>query len=144
MTTTSLMTTTSFTLIENGQSHAIEATTGDSPLRLAAEPLLNALGWTQKPEGLCQGDVCIPIGDRPDLITLQGIDLLGLSAVLGRPVAVDRDESVASLGAATAAHASQLARGIAPEFTLPDLSGEEFSLSSFRGKKVLLIAYASW
>ena len=138
------MTTTSFTLIEDGQSHSIEATIADSPLRLAAGPLLDALGWTHKPEGLCQGEVCIPIADRPDLITQQGIDLLGLSAILGRPVAVDRDESVASLGAATAAHASQLARGIAPEFTLPDLSGEEFSLSSFRGKKVLLIAYASW
>ncbi|MEE8165852.1 MAG: redoxin domain-containing (seleno)protein, partial [Myxococcota bacterium] len=100
------MTTTSFTLIENGRSHAIEATTGDSPLRLAAEPLLDALGWTQKPEGLCQGDVCIPVGNRPDLITQQGVDLLGLAEVLGRTVALERDESVASMGAATAAHAS--------------------------------------
>ncbi len=139
-----IMTTTAFTLIENGQSHTIEATTGDSPLRLTAEPLLDVLGWTHKPEGLCQGDVCIPLGDRPDLIDQQGIDLLGLGEALGRPVAVDREESVASMGAATAAHASQLAGGIAPEFTLPDLSGQEFSLSSFRGKKVLLIAYASW
>ena len=77
------MTATSFTLIEDGQSHSIEATTADSPLRLAAGPLLDALGWTHKPEGLCQGDVCIPIGDRPNLNTQQGFV----------PISVALDES---------------------------------------------------
>ncbi len=137
------MTDPSFTMIENGRSHEIPATT-DAILRLATEPVLEALGWTQKPEGLCQGDVCIPIAGRPDLITSQGIDLLGLGDVLGRPIAIDREESVASFGAETAAHGAQLAEGFAPDFTLPDLTGKEYSLSSFKGKKVLLIAYASW
>ncbi len=137
------MTDPSFTMIENGQSHEIPATT-DATLRLATEPVLEALGWTQKPEGLCQGDVCIPIAGRPDLITSQGIDLLGLGDVLGRPIAIDREESVASFGAETAAHGAQLAEGFAPDFTLPDLTGKEYSLSGFKGKKVLLIAYASW
>jgi len=130
-------------MIENGRSHEIAATT-DATLRLATEPVLEALGWTQKPEGLCQGDVCIPIAGCPDLITSQGIDLLELGDVLGRPIAIDREESVASFGAETAAHGAQLAEGFAPDFTLPDLTGKEYSLSSFKGKKVLLIAYASW
>lgn len=142
------MTNPHFTLIENGQSHEIAATTDskadDSVLRLATEPLLEALGWRQKSEGLCQGDVCIPIASRPDLITEQGLDLVALGEVLGRPVAIDRAESIASFGAETSAHGRALAEGFAPDFTLPDLSGKEFSLSSFKGKKVLLIAYASW
>ena len=142
------MTTPQFVMIENGRSHEIAATTDSkadsSTLRLATEPLLGALGWTQKPEGLCQGDVCIPIVSRPNLIAPSGIDLLGLGEVLGRPVAVDLDESVASFGAETAAHGTQLSEGFAPDFTLPDLSGKEYSLASFKGKKVLLIAYASW
>lgn len=138
------MPTTPFTLIDNGQRHEIDATTEDSTLRLATKPLLDALGWTQEAEGLCRGDVCIPIANQPDLITQQGIDLLALGAVLGRKVAVDRQESAASIGEETAANRAQLAQGIAPDFTLPDLSGKEYSLSSFRGKKVLLIAYASW
>ena len=142
------MPTPNFVVIENGRSHEVGATADrnseESTLRLAAEPLLDALGWTQKPEGLCQGDVCIPIGNQPELITSQGIDLMGLGEVLGRPVAVDPEESAASFGAETDSRHSQLAEGIAPDFTLPDLSGKEHSLSSFRGKKVLLIAYASW
>jgi hypothetical protein len=137
-----------FTIIENGESHAIDAAierkSSDSVLRLAAEPVLEALGWTQKPEGLCQGDTCIPIGNRPNLITPQGVDLVELAEVLGRPIAVDQEESVASFGAETASHGAGLVKGIAPDFTLPDLSGKEHSLSSFKGKKVLLIAYASW
>ena len=32
----------------------------------------------------------------------------------------------------------------APAFTLPDLDGKPHSLSDYRGKKVLLVAYASW
>jgi hypothetical protein len=142
------MTRPQLTVIENGRSHEIVTTTDSnaagSPPRLAAEPLLGALGWTQKSEGLCQGDVCIPIAGRADLITEQGVDLLALGEVLGRPVAIDREESVVSFGAETAAHGAQLSDGFAPDFTLPDLSGREYSLSSFKGKKVLLIAYASW
>jgi hypothetical protein len=142
------MSDSQFTLIENGHAHELGAGPGvkgeNSTLRLPTEPLLGALDWAQKPEGLCQGDVCIPIGSRPDLITSEGTDLVELSELLGRPLALDREESVASLGAATASHGSQLLEGIAPDFTLPDLSGKEYSLSSFKGKKVLLIAYASW
>jgi hypothetical protein len=138
------MSTTPFTLIDQGQPHQIDATTKGSTLRLATEPLLEALGWTQKTEGLCQGDICIPIANRPDLITQDGVDLVALGELLGRPIALDSDESTASIGEETAANTTLLADGIAPDFTLPDLSGKQHTLSSFRGKKVLLIAYASW
>ena len=32
----------------------------------------------------------------------------------------------------------------APEFTLPSLSGEQVSLSDYRGRKVVLFTWASW
>lgn len=138
------MTNTHYSLIEDGRSTEIAATNDGSIVRLASGPLLETLGWTQKPEGLCRGDVCIPIANRPGLIDEQGVDLAALAEVLGRPVAIDTDESVASMGSATEAHGAQLAGGVAPDFTLPDLSGTEHTLSDYRGKKVLLIAYASW
>jgi hypothetical protein len=138
----------SFSIIEDGRVHEIDARIGaeaESPtLRVAVAPMLDALGWTRKPEGLCQGEVCIPIRQRPDLIRDDGIDLKGLAEVLGRPLAIDLDERAASFGAPAAEHGSQLAQGMAPDFTLPDWTGKEHSLASFRGKKVLLIAYASW
>ncbi|MBW2292945.1 MAG: redoxin domain-containing protein [Deltaproteobacteria bacterium] len=136
--------TTPYILIEEGRSIEIAATNDGSTLRLAARPLLESLGWAQKPEGLCKGDVCIPIASRPDLINEHGVDLAALAEVLGRPVVINRDESAASMGSATEAHGTQLAGGVAPDFTLPDLSGTEHTLSDYRGKKVLLIAYASW
>lgn len=138
------MPTTPFVLIEDGKTIAVDAVVDDSAVRLDAATALESLGWTQKPEGLCQGDVCIPISNQPELINDAGVDLEALGALLGRPIAIDRDASVASMGAATDSHGSQLASGEAPDFTLPDLSGTEHTLSTFRGKKVLLIAYASW
>ncbi|TAJ31410.1 MAG: redoxin domain-containing protein, partial [Reyranella sp.] len=32
----------------------------------------------------------------------------------------------------------------APDFTLPDLDGKTHSLAEQRGKKVLLVSWASW
>ena len=142
MTTTT--TTTTFKLIEDGQSHEINASVDATSVRLDTTKALEALGWTQKPEGLCQGDVCVPVASNPDLITDQGIHLEGLAELLGRPLAINREHAVASLGAAAESHGAQLTGGEAPDFTLPDLAGNEHTLSSFRGKKVLLIAYASW
>lgn len=138
------MATTSLTLIDDGSTQTIDATINEASVRLDTAVALDALGWTQKPEGLCQGDVCVPIATTPDLITDEGIDLEALASVLGRPVAIDREQGVASLGAEANSHGAQLAGGEAPDFTLPDLAGVEHTLSNFRGKKVLLIAYASW
>lgn len=138
------MSEASFTMIEDGKAAPIAVSVDGSVVRFETAPVLSALGWNQKPEGLCQGDVCIPISNRPELITEQGLDLVALGDVLGRPVAIDAAESVVSIGAPTDAHGDELLGGRAPDFTLPDLTGKEFSLSSFKGKKVLLIAYASW
>jgi peroxiredoxin len=38
----------------------------------------------------------------------------------------------------------QLSSLQAPDFTLPDLQGKPHRLSDFRGKKVLLVTWASW
>ena len=48
------------------------------------------------------------------------------------------------LGASAGDRASQLASMEAPDFTLPDLEGHLHSLRDQRGKKTLLIAWASW
>ena len=48
------------------------------------------------------------------------------------------------LGVSAEERAQALASLEAPDFTLPDLDGRPHSLSEHRGKKVFLVAYASW
>jgi hypothetical protein len=67
-----------------------------------------------------------------------------LAAKGDRPLAVDRDEGVAYLGAPAPARAAALASLQAPEFSLPDLEGRSHSLAEHRGRKALLVAWASW
>jgi len=95
------------------------------------------LGWERKPEGLCRDEVCIRVGDGP-------LDLAGLAAALHRPLVVDAAAGVAALGASTRERGSALQSGQAPDFVLKDLAGREWTLSQFRGRKVVLYAYASW
>jgi len=114
--------------------------------RVALEPasLERALGWKLRPEGLCRGPVCVPVRDRAALVGSDGIDLAGFAAALDRPLALDAEERAAALGTAASDRRARLLSLEAPEFTLPDLAGRLHSLSDHRGKKVLLIAYASW
>jgi hypothetical protein len=77
-------------------------------------------------------------------VTDAGVDLAAFAAVADRPFAVDVEHRVAALGASAGDRAERLARLEAPDFALPDLAGRVHRLSEHRGKKVLLIAYASW
>ena len=96
-----------------------------------------ALGWERKPEGLCRADVCVPVGPG-------SLDLAGVAAALGRPLVVDEAAGVAAVGASARERGDALDSGVAPDFTLVDVAGTPWTLSQFRGRKVVLYAYASW
>ncbi len=74
----------------------------------------------------------------------EALERLKQAEAAGRPVAIDREERAAYVGVAAAERAAALASLRAPDFTLPDLDGHPHSLSAQRGKKLLLVAYASW
>ena len=133
-----------FELIDEGIPHDVEATVAGGRVLLSAVELGRATGWTLKPEGLCRDAVCVPVRDRAALVGAAGVDLAGFAAALGRPLALDLDEGLAALGTAAADRGAALASLEAPDFSLPDLSGRRHTLSEHRGKKALLIAYASW
>jgi hypothetical protein len=96
-------------------------------------------GWQLKPEGACQGDVCIPLsqphGDK--------IDVPRVANDMGLPLAAAPEHGLWALGPASIGYRA-LASAKAPDFRLPDLSGREFRLSSLLGKKVLLYAWAPY
>jgi hypothetical protein len=72
------------------------------------------------------------------------IDLAHLATQLGRPLALDASEGVAYLGVSAAVRARALVSGEAPDFALPDLDARVHRLGEHRGRKVFLVAYASW
>jgi hypothetical protein len=133
-----------FVLLDETRAIAVTAAVDGATVRLAPSGLEAALGWTVKPEGLCRGATCVPTRSRPDLVTADGADLAGVAALLDRPLALDVEGGAAALGAAAHERAERLASLEAPDFTLADLDGRLHSLSDHRGKKILLVAYASW
>jgi hypothetical protein len=138
------MTSRAFTLIDAGEARQVRARVSDGAVRLAPEALEAALGWRLEAQGLCRGDVCVPLADRAALAGADGIDLAALAEALHRPLALDLEEGAAALGTDADERRRSLQSLEAPDFELPDLDGRLHRLSDHRGKKVLLIAYASW
>ena len=66
------------------------------------------------------------------------------TSLLQRPMVIDAAEHAAAFAAPSAERADVLRAGLAPDFELPDVHGVLHRLSDFRGKKVVLYAYASW
>jgi hypothetical protein len=99
-------------------------------------------GWSIKPEGACKGVHCVPLPDARH----QG-GLLEAEVVadrLGMPLVVDEEHGLWALGPETAITGRALTAAKAPDLVLPDRDGNPLHLSSLHGKKVLLVAWASW
>jgi len=138
------MASRTLTLFDDGRVVAVEAAVEGDSISISPDTLERALGWELKPQGLCRGDACFPVRDRAALLRAHGIDLGTFARLLDRPFAADAEAGVAVLGTPAADRASQIASMEAPDFTLPDLEGRLHSLRDQRGKKTLLIAWASW
>lgn len=96
-------------------------------------------GWALKPEGACRDDVCIPLGDEIG----ESVDVAAVADRMGLPIVHDEDHSLWALGP-WAGNARTLTGATAPELVLPDVDGNEFDLSSLRGSKVLIVAWAPY
>lgn len=131
-----------FSLIDDGRLVKLDAEIRGDEVWLSADALEAGLGWSLTPEGLCRDGLCVP--RRAGASATDGIALADLAATLGRPLAVDVAERAACLGVGVTDRAGALASLTAPDFTLPDLQGRAHSLSEHRGKKVLLVSWASW
>jgi hypothetical protein len=105
-----------------------------------------ATGWVAKPEGLCRGPVCVPLpaGRERELVDGDRIDLAALWRHLGRPAVHSDRGHVWVLAQSARDRAAALASLEAPDFALPDPTGRMHRLSEHRGKKVLLVTWASW
>ncbi len=95
-----------------------------------------------KPEGACKGDICVPLPDGPGAPTATSPSPV-LAERLGMPLLHDDANQLWALGPASVSGRA-LDTAEAPDLELPDVDGNPFKLSSLHGKKVLLVAWASW
>ncbi len=104
-------------------------------LDIAAEDFASGTGWDIKPEGACKGEVCVPLPDGYS--ALHAADRLGM-AVVG-----DDASGLWAFGPESLSGRA-LVTAQAPDVALPDLDGNEFQLSSLRGQKVVVVAWAPY
>ncbi len=117
---------------------------GDT-VRVGAEHLERATGWVLKPEGLCRGDVCVPVRDRGELVDDDGrVDVEAFAHALGRVVAIEAEPAVVVFGDGAAHRRAALQSLEAPDVTLPGLDGTDHRLSEWAGRKRAIVAWASW
>jgi hypothetical protein len=130
------------TLLFDGRETTVDAPSGDA-LWLAAERLEKATGFHLEQEGFCRGELCVPVPKAEAARFVSGgrANVLALAGQLRRPVLRDDARGVISIGPEPG---SRLAGADAPDFTLPDFDGNLHSLSQYRGKKVLILCWASW
>ena len=96
-------------------------------------------GWSLKPEGACRGSVCIPLSRRAG----EMLDVEQVARDMGMPLVAAPEHGLWALGPA-AIGSRALASAEAPDLKLPDVDGKTFQLSSLRGQKVLLYAWAPY
>ncbi len=108
-------------------------------LKIPKDEFESGTGWTLKPEGACRGEICIPLS-KP---ATDPVDIKRVANDIGMPLVEAQEQGLWSLGPASIGSRA-LTSAEAPELTLPDLDGREFKLSSLRGQKVLLYAWAPY
>ena len=96
-------------------------------------------GWHLLPEGACQGEVCIPLSKPAG----DPVDVARVAEDIGLPLVAAPEHGLWALGPASIGSRA-LTSAQAPDLRLPDLDGKEFRLSSLRGQKVLLYAWAPY
>ena len=138
------MPTVEFTILDEGRVVEVSTLIEGDRVILEKGDLKSALSWELKPEGFCRGRTCVSIPSDSSVVGPAGIDLVQFASLVDSPLALDLEEKVAYLGVSAGARTESLAGLQAPDFTLPDLDGKTHSLSDYRGRKVLLVAYASW
>lgn len=109
-------------------------------LQLSPDDFHQRSGWELRPEGACKGDVCVPL--PPGAFGPMGVDVPAVAGALGMPLAHDGTYGVWALGPRSGGRVLESA--IAPELRLADFDGNLVDALPRRGRKVLLMAWASW
>jgi len=118
-------------------------------LWITTADLKRATRFEVKPQGVCRDELCFPLPKaRQQEFVHKDADgswfnTTAFAALVHQPVAHDVTLETWYFGLRSDQR-QQLTSLQAPDFTLPDLQGKPHRLSDFRGKKILLVTWASW
>src|SRR5581483_276266 len=129
------------TVLYGDHAVALDQTRPDAKdlwIRAADLPRVNE--FEVKPQGACRADMCIPISK--DLRSGEWFNLTGFARKLHQ--AYVNDAGAWSFGEIPVVRGDYYKTRIAPDFAVPNRAGKVVHLSDFRGRKVLVVTWASW
>lgn len=140
------------TIIYDGKPTEVTARSASSPadLWITLADLKRATGFENKPKGVCRAELCFPLpkARKDAFLTKQGketwFNLTEFARLVRQPVAFDAELATWFFGPRADEQNGFVTSLKAPDFKLPDMTGKLHSLSDYRGKKVLLLTWASW
>lgn len=141
------MTPAELTVLTTDGTVTVPAMVEDDRFLLESDAVQVATGWELKPEGLCRGDLCVPLRDPAARDTSGRYDLARVAAALHRPFAADQigsDTLVVSIGDAAHERAAAYQDRTAPHLELIDLDGRPVTVPDHSRRKRLLLAWSSW
>ena len=134
------------TVLYDGRAIAVDRVridpTPPGALWIQTRDLPRVNGFELKPQGACRADICIPV---PRAMTRgTTFNLSAFAQRVGQRVVANTESSVWSFGEIPVVRGAYLQSRLAPDVQVPDRKGRAVRLSQFRGKKVLLVTWASW
>ncbi len=133
--------TTTATVLFGEKAIALDKVrTIDQNLWVQSKDLPRINEFEVKPQGACRADICIPLSKT--LKNGDWFNLTGFAGKIGETVVAD--QNVYSFGEIPVLRGGFYNSRIAPDFAVPDRKGRVVHLSDFRGKKTLVITWASW
>ena len=146
------------TVLTADDTVVVTAFAEDDRFLLEPDAVRAATGWEPKTEGLCRGDVCVPVRDPAARDSAGRYDLARVAAALHRPFAAERTDvtsdtpssepsdptAVASIGEAAHERAAALRGGHAPRLELTGLDGSVVAVPGGERRKRVVLAWSSW
>ena len=139
------------TIIYDGIATEVSVSAGGAEgLWITTDDLKRATRFVIKPQGVCRDELCFPLpkNRKAEFVLKKGdttwFNLINFALLIKQTYVADQKNGIWYFGSRAAEQNQYLASLAAPNFTLPDLNGKLHSLADFRGKKVLLVTWASW
>ncbi len=147
------MTPVQLTVLTTDDTVVVPALAEDDRFLLDPDAIRTVTGWEPKPEGLCRGDVCVPVRDPAARDSAGRYDLARVAAALHRPFTAERtdgaettdtDTAAASIGEAVHERAAALRDGRAPRLELTGFDGGTVAVPGGERRKRVVLAWSSW